>query len=275
MSTAHEPQAHQTPTAVLVGVGAFVVAALCALPAPFLLGIILTPAFTAIAVTSYLGKTWSTIAGAGASGLTALLALVSFGSAFGQPTVGMTVAVVLGSLVVLVSAALGFLGTGLIHFGRQRSSVHRPRDASTASTPWKRSHADFTDAPATAPKPATPPYPTAFHQNPDSSHPQQASDPGPDVDNDRQRVGRVASEGAYRLAKGSLSAWQAHREHVTARRARAAEREAQAQRSGKVPPLRFTTQDMERRKRQKEDDEIRKARVTQARKYNRRNSSWF
>jgi hypothetical protein len=271
VSAAQEPHNHRTPSAVLFGVGALAAAAVCVIHAPFLLGIILAPAFIVVAVAGYLGKRWSTAAGAAVAALALLLALVSFGSIFDQPNAGMTVIAVLGSIAILAGAALGFLGTGLVLLGRRQAGNASSRSANSAP-PWRNSsEAGLRDSRGAADGVfAAPCSGTSQFDSGQRPHP-PTSVPDDNVKDDMSRVGQVATEGAYRLAKGSLSAWQMHRDRVADRRARAAKREAQAQSSGYIPPLRFSTQDMERRKRQKEDEEIRKARVAQARKYNRRN----
>lgn len=273
MSATSKSPGNKAPLQTVFGMASFFVAALCTIPSPFFLGIILTPGFVSIAVMSFLGKRWSWVVGAGASGLTILLALVSFGSVFSQPNVEMVLATVLASLIVLMGAAFGLLGTGLVRLGMHR----RSRSTGTAPTPWNNSRSDagFRDRRKTAPETAAYVNPTVSHEHPNQWRSQQGSNPDSDASDGWQRFGRFASDGAYRMAKGSFFAWQEHRERVADRHSRAAMREKQAEASGKIPPLRFSTQDMERRKRQKENEEVRKARVTQARKYNNRNSPWF
>lgn len=237
-----ETAEHPTPGPVLAGVVALGLAALLSVPSPFFTGLLLVPAFGASAVLGYRRVPWAGFLGLAASAAALLIALVAAVASISQPTAVSTLLAAFGALLVGLCALVGGVASGVLVMYR-----HRLARAS--------------DRPSGSPQPPAT-YPSSPAPEQDATQPARASSQR--RDDDFRRVGRATATGARALAAGGAAAWRTQRRRAAAREERGA-REAAAR-----GPSYFSTRAMDVRKRDREDAEIRKAQVAQARRYNNR-----
>lgn len=251
----HSPS-QRTPALVLAGVVTLVITAVLALPSPLLAGLLLAPAFLATAITGYLNFRWSPVLGAGASSATVLVAAVTALLIAVLPAAEMSFTSVLGVLLALFCAFCGLLGSGMLWLGRRtaRSTSQQPRQFSP--TAGDRMPADQMPYAHVAAEPSNSEWTAGATSTATTSR---------SLKEDALRVGAAAASGAGHAA----SAWRTGKAHTEPWRQRnARRREARAERR------RSELSEQNRLKRAGEEAEIHKARLQQAKDYNRSRFRW-